>query len=244
MKLVVFTLLAIIALASEEATAQNPKKNNGKSGETIQINVVKDSDGDGIPDSEDLCPDIPGHASAKGCPDSDSDGIPDFEDDCPNAPGLTKYKGCPDSDGDGIPDNKDVCPHEKGSASNNGCPLATPTDQPEAFTDSIADETIYDTANEALLNHYERFIYEQERKKNQPVAIEIPIEGSTYFPGATPGTKTDKANGRKSFAMDDNTSAPQVRTRTPLRKKPILRRDCSSANRRRFPTSTATTYQG
>ena len=76
--------------------ARNYKKNNEKPNGATKAVTVKDSDGDGIPDTEDLCPDIPGHASSKGCPDSDGDGIPDFEDDCPNVYGLAKYKGCPD----------------------------------------------------------------------------------------------------------------------------------------------------
>lgn len=57
-----------------------------------------DSDGDGIPDSVDQCPTIPG-APPTGCPaipvaDADSDGIPDHLDQCPTVPGNTA-NGCP-----------------------------------------------------------------------------------------------------------------------------------------------------
>ncbi len=60
-----------------------------------------DSDGDGIPDITDKCPnepeDMDGFQDEDGCPelDNDNDGIPDSEDECPNEPGLAKYKGCP-----------------------------------------------------------------------------------------------------------------------------------------------------
>ena len=43
-----------------------------------------------------------------GCPDSDGDGVADPNDACPDVAGLAKFKGCPDSDGDGIEDGKDV----------------------------------------------------------------------------------------------------------------------------------------
>jgi|TARA_R110002096_G_scaffold194791_4_gene377159 OOP family OmpA-OmpF porin len=52
----------------------------------------KDSDGDGVVDSLDQCPNTPAGAKvdSKGCPlDSDGDGVPDYKDECPNsAPGA------------------------------------------------------------------------------------------------------------------------------------------------------------
>ncbi len=69
-----------------------------------------DRDGDGVPDYKDDCPDTPGLASLNGCPDRDGDGIADHLDECPDVPGLKKFNGCPDTDGDGVPDHKDECP--------------------------------------------------------------------------------------------------------------------------------------
>src|SRR5207249_1800090 len=83
---------------------------------------AKDSDGDGVPDNKDACPNTPlgAHVDAKGCPiDSDSDGVPDGIDQCPNTPaGATvDAKGCPaDSDGDGVPDGIDQCPNTPAGA--------------------------------------------------------------------------------------------------------------------------------
>ncbi|MCF8238093.1 MAG: OmpA family protein [Saprospiraceae bacterium] len=82
----------------------------------------KDSDGDGIIDREDACPDLPGSAGLAGCPDSDGDGIADREDSCPMVAGLAAFNGCPDGDSDGIEDSKDACPNEAGLAAFNGCP--------------------------------------------------------------------------------------------------------------------------
>ena len=81
-----------------------------------------DTDGDGIFDIEDACPEVFGLAEYNGCPDSDNDGIVDSKDACPTVAGLAALNGCPDTDGDGITDKDDACPNEKGTKANNGCP--------------------------------------------------------------------------------------------------------------------------
>ena len=83
---------------------------------------ILDSDGDGLEDDIDLCPQIAGPVELKGCPDRDMDGVPDYRDDCPSIKGLTLFKGCPDTDGDGISDNDDECPNKPGVKEKNGCP--------------------------------------------------------------------------------------------------------------------------
>jgi hypothetical protein len=54
--------------------------------------------------------------------DSDGDGITDSIDSCPQQPGPQERGGCPipDGDGDGTPDSNDTCPDEPGP--DNGCP--------------------------------------------------------------------------------------------------------------------------
>ncbi|WP_185145250.1 thrombospondin type 3 repeat-containing protein [Apibacter muscae] len=54
--------------------------------------------------------------------DTDGDGIPDSEDRCPNETGTHYFQGCPDTDGDGITDIDDTCPNEFGPKENMGCP--------------------------------------------------------------------------------------------------------------------------
>jgi outer membrane protein OmpA-like peptidoglycan-associated protein len=82
----------------------------------------QDTDGDGVYDKYDECPDTPGLEEFNGCPDSDSDGIMDKDDACPDTAGLAEFNGCPDTDGDGIDDTKDECPDAAGIMANNGCP--------------------------------------------------------------------------------------------------------------------------
>ena len=81
-----------------------------------------DSDNDGIADYLDTCPAKAGIAKFNGCPDTDGDGIKDSEDDCPNIAGVISAKGCPDADGDGIKDPEDDCPKVAGLENFKGCP--------------------------------------------------------------------------------------------------------------------------
>ena len=91
----------------------------------------EDSDGDGVSDKLDKCPDTPHGCTvdANGCPiDSDGDGVCDGLDQCPNTPrGATvDARGCPkDSDGDGVYDGIDQCPDTpKGcTVDARGCPI-------------------------------------------------------------------------------------------------------------------------
>ncbi len=88
------------------------------------FNGCPDADGDGIEDSKDSCPNEAGSKEMNGCPDSDGDGIADKDDACPSEAGLAELAGCPDGDGDGVADKDDKCPAEAGPAENGGCPWA------------------------------------------------------------------------------------------------------------------------
>jgi outer membrane protein OmpA-like peptidoglycan-associated protein len=94
---------------------------------TAPMVTAKDGDGDGVPDVDDLCPDVPGPAERRGCPvftDRDRDGVSDDIDRCPELPGPKENFGCPwpDRDGDRVADKDDRCPDEPGSPESQGCP--------------------------------------------------------------------------------------------------------------------------
>ena len=105
---------------------------------TPEVPVLVDTDGDGINDNVDKCPNTPGVAKYDGCPvpDSDNDGVNDDEDKCPTVAGSAKYSGCPvpDSDNDGINDDSDKCPSVPGVERYQGCPV------PDSDNDGINDE--------------------------------------------------------------------------------------------------------
>jgi OOP family OmpA-OmpF porin len=104
--------------------------------EKVAKAVVVDSDGDGVSDDRDECPNTPAGVTvdSRGCPlDSDGDGVPDYLDQCPGTPAGVSVdsRGCPpDTDGDGVPDYRDQCPGTPAGVAvdDTGCPPDTDGD--------------------------------------------------------------------------------------------------------------------
>jgi len=96
----------------------------------------QDTDGDGVSDRKDRCPDTPPGARVdhNGCPlDSDGDGVFDGLDFCPETPAgaLVDERGCAlDSDHDGVVDGVDRCPNTNRQCAVNalGCPIDADSD--------------------------------------------------------------------------------------------------------------------
>ncbi len=103
---------------------------------TIPVGRARlDSDGDGLIDGVDACPQIAGIPAREraGCPqpssaDRDGDGTADARDRCPAQAGAAAAHGCAlmrDEDGDGRPDHVDICPADFGIIRADfapGCP--------------------------------------------------------------------------------------------------------------------------
>ena len=126
--------IAAVKRAIEDSKDCGPKKVMIKTPPKIVAIKKTDRDGDGIPDVDDKCPDIPGLPEYQGCPppkpsDRDGDGILDDVDKCPDDPedkdGFEDEDGCPDfdNDQDGVPDIEDKCPNVPGPPDNQGCPV-------------------------------------------------------------------------------------------------------------------------
>lgn len=91
----VINLGLLFPLGTPEAPAEEPVEVV----EAVAVEAPVDSDGDGVPDANDNCPDTPAgiQVGADGCPvDTDGDGIPDYLDECPNSPAGAKVlqNGC------------------------------------------------------------------------------------------------------------------------------------------------------
>lgn len=131
-----------------------------------------DTDGDGIYDKDDACPQVAGpshkNASLRGCPvpnDSDGDGIIDAEDACPEVAGEpnvdSSQHGCPprpaDADGDGVIDAEDACPEKSGVASEepaqHGCPAVVDQDQDSILDDADACPDVKGPADDDPTKH-------------------------------------------------------------------------------------------
>ena len=111
----------------------------GNTTSTFNINhilqLIPDSDQDGVPDDIDSCPETPSGEAAdeKGCSisqrDDDQDGVNNGNDVCPATPSGVEVdeKGCSDFqndvDQDGVPDNIDQCLGSEPGAKvdENGC---------------------------------------------------------------------------------------------------------------------------
>jgi len=90
-------------------------------------------------------------ASAEGGPgDSDGDGVPDCQDGCPNDVSKTKPGACGcgisdiDSDGDGVPDCVDACPANKDLTAMGVCGCNTPVDTDHDGTPDCTDACPFD----------------------------------------------------------------------------------------------------
>ena len=117
-------------------------------GLTVSLGATpRDTDGDGVPDKRDKCPDTPKGArvDADGCPlDGDGDKVFDGLDQCEGTPkGCTvDAKGCPtDADGDGVCDGVDTCPDTPKGATVDatGCPKDSDGDGVLDGLDQCAD---------------------------------------------------------------------------------------------------------
>lgn len=120
-------------------------------GEEPQEGPAADSDGDGVIDGQDLCPQVPAgdtpDPARPGCPlvDRDEDGVSDRDDVCPDTPQGEhpdpERPGCPeaDSDEDGVHDSEDECPTtpqgEHPDPERPGCPA--PDTDSDSFVDTI-----------------------------------------------------------------------------------------------------------
>jgi outer membrane protein OmpA-like peptidoglycan-associated protein len=179
--------------------------------------VVPDSDGDGIKDDVDKCPNVAGLAKYDGCPvpDSDGDGINDELDKCPNQAGLAKYDGCPvpDRDSDGINDDEDKCPDLAGTTANNGCP-----DVPANVSKSlgVAAQGIYfgtGTSNAKLTLKSNTSLDQVVRIMNENPGLHIRVEGHTDNMGnddANMKLSEDRANAVKDYLVSKGISADRI----------------------------------
>lgn len=157
--------------------------------------VLKDTDGDTIPDRDDACPfkGRVGFIDEHGCPpDTDGDGYADYEDLCPTegteVMGRVDRNGCPvkDSDKDGIYDDVDKCPQNpetfNGYEDEDGCPDADPDALVELADGKInIKEQVFFETSKAVIKRESFELLDQVAKLliDNPHVGNIKIEGHT-----------------------------------------------------------------
>lgn len=113
--------------------------------------------------------------------DSDGDGVPDYLDKEPNTPAgarVDSHGRTLDSDGDGIPDHLDKCPFVPGPASLDGCPPPDTIDEVDYLKKAINDGYVnvyyaFDSAkplgySSSAINYVANFL-----KRNPGVKVEL-----------------------------------------------------------------------
>ena len=172
-----------------QGTAFFEIKNNSESNKFKEQFI--DSDGDGIYDDVDKCPETHGLGNDDGCrsytiqrQDSDGDGFIDSKDDCPTVKGIGKLNGCPednvnkvkevDSDGDGFPDIKDNCPNLYSSV-HYGCPKSIApkdADHDRIFDDVDRCPKVYAKTDDGCPEDNDDWIQQQESRYTEIVKQE------------------------------------------------------------------------
>ncbi|CAI8363999.1 MAG: Outer membrane porin F [Formosa sp. Hel3_A1_48] len=162
--------------------------------EEIKPEIIPDTDGDGINDNLDRCPNVKGVASNNGCPpepvekDSDNDGLLDSVDDCPKIKGPASNKGCPlpDTDNDGIIDSADKCPKVPGIAANNGCPYeAVKVGDRNTNLNMLSKRILFDTGKHSFKSETYAILTEITQIMKQHPDAQFKLEGHTDSTGAS-----------------------------------------------------------
>jgi outer membrane protein OmpA-like peptidoglycan-associated protein len=146
----------------------------------------------------DGCPEVP--------TDSDGDGIPDIYDACPQTPGEAtgskKTHGCPrapDTDRDGIADPEDACldlpgvPHSDSRL--NGCPKPAPKAELVERTIRISQEVQFETGTAVLRQESDSILAEVAAVLNAEPTLEL-----VEVAGHTDDTGTPEQNLGLSLA--------------------------------------------
>ncbi len=173
---------------------------------------VMDSDGDGVPDDRDQCPNTPAGVAvdAVGCPlDTDGDGVPDYMDQCPGTPAGVEVnaQGCPlDSDGDGVPDYQDQCPDTPAGAEVNslGC-----------VEDLVLRDVNFEFDSAQLTPSAEAILDGVSEKLMTNDQLRIRLEGHTDSVGPAAYNKElsqRRADSVKSYLVNKGFSADNITT--------------------------------
>ncbi|OLO06395.1 flagellar motor protein MotB [Salinicola sp. MH3R3-1] len=182
---------------------------------------VMDSDGDGVPDDRDQCPNTPAGVAvdAVGCPlDTDGDGVPDYMDECPGTPAGVEVnaQGCPlDSDGDGVPDYQDQCPNTPAGAEVNslGCE-----------EDVVLRDVNFEFDSAKLTSSAESILDGVSDKLMTNDKLRIRVEGYTDSVGSAAYNKDlsqRRADSVKSYLVNKGFSGDNIKTTGHGEEQPI-----------------------
>ena len=153
--------------------------------------------------------------------DSDGDGVADHLDKCPNTPAGAKVdgSGCElDTDGDGIPNWKDDCPSEKGTVELNGCPaMGTATMADVSNIQFEYNSSVLRTSSYSTLDKVS-----SDLRANSSANLQL--DGHASEEGTTEYNQqlsVDRANAVKTYLVNSGVDAKRIMTRGYGETRPI-----------------------
>ncbi|MBK0383156.1 OmpA family protein [Pedobacter sp. SD-b] len=153
--------------------------------------------------------------------DSDGDGVADYLDKCPNTPAGAKVDGAGcelDTDGDGVPDWKDKCPTEKGTAELNGCPaMETATMEGVSNIQFEYNSSVLRTSSYATLDK----VSSSMRADNNMM---LQLDGHASAEGTDAYNmqlSIDRANAVKTYLVNSGVDAKRIATKGYGETRPI-----------------------
>lgn len=185
--------------------------------------IIPDSDGDGINDNLDDCPNVSGVVSNNGCPkpvevDSDGDGLLDSVDNCPKIKGPASNKGCPlpDSDKDGIVDSADGCPQVPGIPENNGCPYEeVKVGDRGSSLNNLSKRILFDTSKSSFKEETHEVLLEIVKIIKQHPEAQFKLEGHTDSTGSSEMNmklSEKRVNAVRDFLVDNGVPSSVLTT--------------------------------
>jgi outer membrane protein OmpA-like peptidoglycan-associated protein len=213
------------------------KVNIGLLERDVKVEVDGDTDGDGLPDSEDACPteaeDFDDFEDSDGCPeaDNDNDGVLDADDKCPadkeDKDGFQDSDGCPESDNDNdkIDDADDKCPDDAETVNDfkddDGCPDKVPVQPKKTF---IIEGINFESGSAEITEDSHIALMQIVDQLEAFPKTKFKIVGHTDNRGSKVKNKQlskERANSVKEFLVEKGISSSRLKTQGMGQGKPI-----------------------
>jgi len=169
--------------------------------------------------------------------DTDGDGVADENDLCPDVAGLKEFAGCPDSDGDGVPNSLDKCADNE-TGTGKGCKEPVKTIEVPVAPSTLSKIVYFDTDKADLDNNSKAIIGDIVKLSENGSQYSIAVSGYTDTVGGANYNKSlslKRANAVKEYLASRGISVNNITIESYGEEKPAApntTREGKSLNRR------------